>query len=107
MSSSTLGFPPEEAENLKIRAHLMGELRESIRQCELRQAEAAELLGVTQPRISDLTRGKIERFRIDALVSMLAMAGAQVTIHVEPAPPRAAQPKLIGGFPPMGNRRIL
>jgi predicted XRE-type DNA-binding protein len=81
-----LGFPPEEAENLKLRAHLMSELREMIRQRELRQAEAAELLGVTQPRISDLMRGKIERFSIDTLVNMLTLAGAQVTIHVESAP---------------------
>ncbi len=81
-----LGFPPGEAENLKIRAHLMSELREILRQRDLRQAEAAELLGVTQPRINDLMRGKIERFSIDTLVNMLTLAGAQVTIHVESAP---------------------
>jgi predicted XRE-type DNA-binding protein len=73
-----LGFPTEEAANLKMRARFMGELRERI--AGMTQAEAAERLHVSQPRVSDLTRGKIGLFTIDALVNMLAHAG--VTLRV-------------------------
>lgn len=75
-----LGFSPEEAENLKIRSQLMRELRELI--AGLTQVSAARLLGVSQPRISDLKRGKIALFTIDALVNMLAAAGAELRITV-------------------------
>ena len=73
-----LGFAPEEAQNLKVRADLMIELSKVIDSRGLTQAQAAELLGVTQPRISDLTRGKIDRFSIDSLVEMLGHAGVRV-----------------------------
>lgn len=75
-----LGFSAEEAENLKIRSQLIGELRELI--AGLTQVSAARLLGVSQPRISDLKRGKIALFTIDALVNMLAAAGAELRITV-------------------------
>jgi predicted XRE-type DNA-binding protein len=77
-----LGFPPEEAANLKIRSHLMSELRALIQTRQLTQAAAATRLGVSQPRISDLMRGKIDLFTIDALVNMLTHAGAAVRVHV-------------------------
>ena len=77
-----LGFEAEEAENLKVRAQLMSELRRLIETRGLTQAEAGALLGVAQPRVSDLTRGKIGLFTIDALVNMLAHAGAGVSISV-------------------------
>lgn len=73
-----LGFPPEEAENLKVRAKLMSELRDLI--ADVTQVEAARLLGVTQPRVSDLKRGKIGLFTIDALVNMLAHAGIKMRV---------------------------
>jgi predicted XRE-type DNA-binding protein len=73
-----LGFPPEGAENLKIRADLMIQISKLIRSRRLTQAQAAVLFGVTQPRVSDLTRGKIERFSIDTLVAMLCHAGVHV-----------------------------
>jgi len=66
---------PAVAENLKIRAQLMNALTRYIEKQKLTQAEAAELFEVNQPRISDLVRGKIERFTIDMLVNMLARAG--------------------------------
>ena len=50
----------------------------------LTQAQAARLLGVTQPRISDLVRGKIDRFSVDSLIEMLGRAGARITILVSP-----------------------
>lgn len=85
-----LGFSPEEAENLKVRSALMGSIRQIIESQGLRQTRAAELFGVTQPRISDLVRGKIELFSIDALVNMLAHAGHHVEVSVEPSTTRAA-----------------
>ena len=74
-----LGFSPEEAENLRVRSDLMIELSKLIESRGLTQADAAKLLGVTQPRISDLTRGKIDRFSIDSLVEMLGHAGVRVS----------------------------
>ena len=79
-----LGFAPEEAEHLKIRSSLMIHLRKVIEAKGLKQAEAAKLLGVTQPRISDLFHGKIHLFSIDMLVDMLTHAGARVKFVVTP-----------------------
>ncbi len=73
-----LGFSPEEAENLRGRSELMIHLTKIIERRGLTQAAAAELLGVTQPRISDLMRGKIDRFSIDSLVELLGRVGVQV-----------------------------
>jgi predicted XRE-type DNA-binding protein len=75
-----LGFSAEEATHLKIRSDLMIRLTKLIDTRGLTQAEAAELLGVTQPRISDLVRGKIDRFSIDTLIAMLGHAGVRVQI---------------------------
>ena len=79
-----LGFDPEEAENLRIRSDLMIQLTKLLERRGLTHAQAARLLGVTQPRISDLTRGKIDRFSIDTLVEMLGHAGTRVSIVVRP-----------------------
>jgi predicted XRE-type DNA-binding protein len=80
---SDLGFPPAEAENLRIRSAMMRALIEFIRSNNLTQARAAKLLGVTQPRISDLVRGKIHLFSIDNLVNLLAAAGLRVDVSVK------------------------
>ena len=77
-----LGFAEPEAENLKIRTGLMIRLSKLIDARQLTQAEAARLFGVTQPRISDLVRGKIDRFSIDTLVAMLGHAGVRIQIVV-------------------------
>ena len=77
-----LGFPPEEAEHLKIRSSLMIHLRKVIEARGLKQADAAELLGVTQPRVSDLYQGKIHLFSIDTLEDMLAHAGVRIKFAV-------------------------
>ncbi len=77
-----LGFSVEEARNLKIRSDLMIRLSRVIETRGLTQAQAAEVFGVTQPRISDLVRGKIDRFSIDTLIAMLGHAGVKVQIVV-------------------------
>jgi predicted XRE-type DNA-binding protein len=66
-----LGFSEEEAVNLKIRADLMLNIRQFIQAQEWTQKQAALFFGETQPRISDLINGDIERFSIDKLVMML------------------------------------
>jgi predicted XRE-type DNA-binding protein len=78
-----VGFPPEEAENLRLRSELMIQVRRIVEAHGLTQAAGAKLFGVTQPRISDLVRGRIELFSIDGLVNMLAHAGARVTLTVK------------------------
>ena len=77
-----LGFGAKEAESLRLRAQLMVEVRRLIRARKLTQRSAASLLGVTQPRISDLIRGKIDLFSIDTLVNMLARAGMRIQLRV-------------------------
>ena len=77
-----LGFEPEQAANLRIRAALMVSLTEHLRQANLTQKEAAKLLSVTQPRISDLIRGRIEVFSIDMLIAMLSRLGVKTSILV-------------------------
>ncbi len=77
-----LRFGREEAEHLRIRSALMATLCEVIESRGLTQKRAAQELGVTQPRISDLVRGKIDLFSIDTLVDMLARAGLQVEMRV-------------------------
>src|SRR3954466_443909 len=77
-----LGFDADEAAHLRIRANLMSRVRRLIDERGLTQAKAAQLFGVTQPRISDLVRGKIELFSIDGLVDMLARARCRVSLVV-------------------------
>lgn len=74
-----------EAENLKIRSALMQELTAHITRAGMTQSAAAQQFGVTQPRISDLMRGKIDLFSIDTLVNMLGAAGLQVDLRVRQA----------------------
>jgi predicted XRE-type DNA-binding protein len=77
-----VGFGPEEAEHLRIRADLMIEVRRLIKARRLTQARAAKLFGVTQPRISNLVRGRIDLFSVDTLIDMLAQAGVRVNLSV-------------------------
>ena len=73
---------PEEAENMKLRSVLLTALKNQITRSEMSQAQAAKLFGVTQPRVSDLMRGKINLFGLDALVNMATAAGLHVEIRV-------------------------
>jgi predicted XRE-type DNA-binding protein len=77
-----LGFPPGEAEYLLLRSRLMLLVERVIVERELTQAAAARLFGVSQPRVSDVVRGRVERFTIDALVEMLARAGVHLDVTV-------------------------
>jgi predicted XRE-type DNA-binding protein len=79
-----LGFSREEAEHLKIRSDLMIRLTRLIEREGLTQAQAARLFGVTQPRVSDLVRGKIDRFSVDSLIEMLGRTGARIAVVVKP-----------------------
>jgi len=78
-----LGFPPGEAEHLLVRSRLMLAIGQLIKEQGFTQSRAARLFGVTQPRVSDLVRGRIELFSIDALVEMLGRAGVGVSIRLE------------------------
>lgn len=73
---------PEEAENMKLRSVLLMALKNHLTRGEFNQTQAAKLLNVTQPRISDLMRGKINLFGLDALVNMATAAGLHVEIRV-------------------------
>ncbi|BAJ83082.1 Xre family transcriptional regulator (plasmid) [Acidiphilium multivorum AIU301] len=73
---------PAEAENMKLRSALIMALKERITREGLSQSQAAKLFGVTQPRISDLLRGKINLFGLDTLVNMAVAAGLHVELRV-------------------------
>ncbi|RZL01170.1 MAG: XRE family transcriptional regulator [Rubrivivax sp.] len=101
---------PQEAASLRARSTLMMSITEAIKAQGLTQAQAAELFGVTQPRISDLVRGKVNLFSLDALVDMASTAGMAPTIKVtmpkKPAPaPRTAARKVTPARPPRASAR--
>ncbi|MFR0693494.1 XRE family transcriptional regulator [Pseudomonas nicosulfuronedens] len=73
---------PEEAENLRIRAQLMRELTRTVNGWDVPQKDAAARLHVTQPRLNDLLKGKIDKFSLDALVNLLGAAGLDLEISV-------------------------
>ncbi len=75
-----LGFSPEEAEHLLVRSDLMIAVQKALDRRGVTQADAAKLLGVTQPRVSDLLRGRIDLFSSDALIDMLARLGIRVRL---------------------------
>ena len=80
-----LGFDEPEAENLKLRSDLMIRIEKHVLQSGLTQAAAAKELGITQPRLNQLLKGKIQLFSLDALVNMLAQAGMRVNMTVRKA----------------------
>jgi len=76
-----LGYSPDEAAILQMRADLMADLRKVIKARRLTQAKAAELFGVRQSRVSDLIRGKWERFSLEMLITLATRAGMRVTLQ--------------------------
>lgn len=75
-----VGFPNREAAHLLVRSDLMIALARILKERKLTQVRAARVLGVSQPRISDLVRGRIDLFSIDSLVEMLAKLGVSVSL---------------------------
>jgi predicted XRE-type DNA-binding protein len=80
-----LGFDKVEAENLKLRAELMMRIEEFYRRSGMTQSEAAAALGLTQPRLNALLKGKIGLFSLDALVNVASRAGLNVRLVVRKA----------------------
>ncbi len=85
-----LGFSPSEAQNLRLRSELMTALRNFIEREGLTQADTAKRFKVSQPRISDLTRGKISRFSLDTLVNMVTDAGMNIAVKIKQPARRVA-----------------
>jgi predicted XRE-type DNA-binding protein len=75
-----MGYPSEEAAILQMRADLMADLRKFIKAKKFTQIKAAEILGVSQSRVSDLTRGKWEKFSLEMLITLATRAGMHVTL---------------------------
>lgn len=80
-----VGFSREEAGHLSVRADLLIQLQKVVACRGLRQVEVARILRVTQPRVSDLLRGRIDLFSTDALIDMLARLGVGVRLVVKPS----------------------
>lgn len=75
----------EASASMQVRAVLMIEVQRYVNESGLTQLQAAKRLGITQPRLNDLLRGKIDKFSVDALVNMLAKAGKRVSVKVRKA----------------------
>lgn len=76
---------PSEAANMKLRSELMIRLRDRIADWGATQTAAAKRLGITQPRLNDLLRGRIDKFSLDALVDLSGKAGLVVRLQIRPA----------------------
>ena len=85
---------PQQAASMRARSALMMELEEIIKQRGMTQAEASALFGVTQPRVSDLMRGKINLFSLDCLIDMATVAGLEP--HVTIRKPKATRKRSAG-----------
>lgn len=79
---SDLGFPPAEAVIMSMRAELMAKLREEVTMQNWTQAEAADHFGISQSRVSDLVRGKYDKFSLDMLITLASRAGRSVTLAI-------------------------
>jgi predicted XRE-type DNA-binding protein len=76
-----LGFDPAEAAVLRLRAELMARIEQHLRARKLTQAKAAELLGVSQARVSDLMNGKFNKFSLDMLARLAERAGLRCKLR--------------------------
>jgi len=75
-----LGFPPEEAAIYVMRSEIMADLRKYIKNKKLTQAKAADIFGVSQSRVSDLIRGKWEKFSLEMLIALATKAGMRISL---------------------------
>ena len=73
---------PAKAANMRARADLMTAIRERVETWDVTQAVAAKRLGLTQPRMNDLVRGRISKFSLDALINMAFDAGLTVRVQI-------------------------
>ena len=76
---------PEESANMTMRSGVLIAIEQKVRSWNVTQAEAARRLGVTQPRLNDLLRGKITNFSLDALIGLAGKAGLSVRLDIEEA----------------------
>lgn len=81
-----IGFAPNEAQNLLLRSQTMMAVTRWYEASGLTQAQAAKALGITQPRLNQVLKGKINEFSLDALVNMATNAGMRVGLTIKPAP---------------------
>ena len=77
-----LADTPEEAANLRLRGDLAMAIREAVEHWGQTRAQAARRLGVTQPRLNDLLRGRLDRFSLDALIALAGRAGVAVELRI-------------------------
>jgi predicted XRE-type DNA-binding protein len=77
-----LGYSPDEAAILQMRADLMADLRKFINNKKLTQTSAANIFGVSQSRVSDLITGKWEKFSLEMLITLVTKAGMQVKLKI-------------------------
>lgn len=80
-----IGFPPDEAENLKLRSNLMMRIEDYYRKSGETQSAMAKVLGLTTPRFNALLKGKIQLFSLDALVNIAVRAGLRIEMKVKKA----------------------
>jgi len=71
-----------EAANMRARSELMVAVRSKVESWKVSQTEAARRLGLTQPRLNDLMRGRIDKFSLDALINLARPAGLAVRLHI-------------------------
>jgi predicted XRE-type DNA-binding protein len=74
-----------EAANMRARSELMIALRSKIEGWKINQTDAATRLGLSQPRLNDLMRGRIDKFSLDALINLARPAGLTVRLHIKDA----------------------
>jgi len=80
-----LGFSASESAHLVVRSDLMIQVQKFIASRRLTQAQVAKVLRVTQPRVSDLLRGRVDLFSTDALLDMLARLGVRIRFVLKPS----------------------
>lgn len=80
---------PEEAANMTMRSDILRALQSTVKGWNLSQSEAAQRLGITQPRLNDLLRGRINKFSLDALINLAPRAGLAVRLALKPIKSRS------------------
>jgi len=80
-----LGFSKTEAENLRLRSELMMRIDDFFQNSGMTQAAGAKVLGLTQPRLNALLKGRIDQFSLDALVNIASRAGLNVRLVIKKA----------------------